>query len=157
MQKFIWTIFLLTTALLISCTPNKTPAQLKELFFQNKTNLNKLVNDLRNKEVVDFVTSNEDHTINVLSEKFPETYQLANDIGITELVLYEEPGCKRIKQFFLRTNWPNEYPIHLIFNSCDSIGTKKEYYSKDEVSNEAWGLGDNWQLFRFVQAKTMKQ
>jgi len=59
----------MVTVLLLSCQTNKTPFQLKDIFYRNKNNLDKLVIDLRNIDGIDSLIIR-DSTIFKISERF---------------------------------------------------------------------------------------
>jgi hypothetical protein len=87
-------------------------------------------------------------------------YEILNEVGITEASSNKNVFPKGTMWYYFKTNWPNEYPIYLIHNAhnyYDSSEFEKGFYSKDEVSNETWGLGDRWKMFRLVKEKSMKQ
>jgi hypothetical protein len=76
-------------------------------------------------------------------------YNILKIAGITGASSH--PCNKRVRWYYFKTNWPDEYPIYLIHTPCDSLKTKKGFHEKDRHTNEWWGLGDNWQIFRFVK------
>ncbi|CAN5461246.1 hypothetical protein BH10BAC2_BH10BAC2_25960 [soil metagenome] len=60
------------------------------------------------------------------------------------------------KAFDFTTEWQCPLPIHICYNFKDSIKTSKEYYEKDENSNEIFGLGNSWALWtekKLINAK----
>ena len=140
------------------CHHNKTSTELFETFSQNKTNLDLLIDNFKKNKKLDTIFQiGPDSGLPDLKNSYPDIYEMIKKIGITDASSHKNVFPKNTFWYYFKTNWPNEYPIYLIFNAYDSSETKKEFYLKDEVSNETWGLGDNWKMFRLVKFKTMKQ
>jgi len=144
-------IFSFSFISLVGCRRHKTHDELVTTFFENKKPLDSFVIELQKNGKLDSVFRTMPYTgLPVGIEKsHPNEYQLLKMIGIKELTSHP---CDRITNwYFLITNWPDKYPICLTYNPCDSVNTAKGYHDKDRYSNEWWGLGDNWQMFRFVK------
>jgi hypothetical protein len=157
----LFRILFCCTFVLLSCNSNKTPEDLKARFYKNKFKLDEFVTILKTDKTIDSILSNrtaeQGWTFNDLQKEYPKVYELLNSIGITEASSHKNSSGKRNKWYFLKTNWLNEYPIYLTYDRLDSINTVKGYYNKDEVSNETWGLGDNWYMFLWIKDKPYKQ
>ena len=149
------------TFTILSCKSNKPPEELKAAFYQNKIELDEFVNILKADKILDSILSNrtkeQGWTFNDLQKTYPKVYELLSIVGITEASSHKNSSDKRDKWYFLKTNWPNEYPIYLTYDRLNSITTVKGYYNKDEVSNETWGLGGHWFMFRWVKDRPYKQ
>ena len=145
---------------LCSCKSNKTPDELKSIFYQNKNKLDLFTTALQKDKKLDsiFSTRTEEQSLTFLDIKqtYPNIYNLLVDAGIIEASSHKNTYSKMLKWYWLKTNWPNEYPIYLAYDTFDSVQTAKGYYNKDEVSNETWGLGDHWFMFRWVKDKPYK-
>ncbi|HRH49941.1 MAG TPA: hypothetical protein PLP23_14390 [Panacibacter sp.] len=86
---------------------------------------------------------------------YPKVYMLLKKLGITDASSHLQI-CKRCPPwYYLKTNWPSEFPIYFIYNfndsPLDSLENIKGFYKKDEYNNETWGLGDKWKMFRLVK------
>ncbi|MEO8769660.1 MAG: hypothetical protein ABI402_06235 [Ferruginibacter sp.] len=92
-----------------------------------------------------------------LKKSYPDIYSLLKNIGIKHISSHQSVYVRMARWYYFETNWPNEYLICLIYDQYDSSQTKKGYYSKDEVANETWGLGNNWDMFRWVKNKPYVQ
>jgi len=145
--------------LIPGCKSNKTPEQLKVIFYQNKDKLDLFANILQKDAKLDSIfshrTEEQGFTFADIKQTYPSIYNLLVSAGITEASSHRSIFPR--KWYFLKTNWPNEYPIYLSYDPIDSIRTAKGYYDKDEVSNETWGLADHWLMFRLVKYKPYKQ
>jgi len=141
-----------------SCHNNKNPVELINTFLQHKQTLDLLISDLQKDNKLDSLFQiMPDSGIPDIKNSYPQVYALIKKVGITAVSSHPNSFPKRTRWYYFKTNWPNEYPIYLIFNAYDSSETKKGFYLKDEVSNETFGLGDNWTMFRFVKVKPYKQ
>jgi hypothetical protein len=140
-----------------SCKPKKTPDELKEIFYQNKPKLDLIVITLQKDKKLDSIfsdrTEEQRFIFPEIRQSYPDIYNLLVDAGITEASSHPQVFPKGFKWYFLKTDWPDEYPIYLTFDIFDLIQTVRGFYSKDEVSNETWGLGDHWFMFRWVKDK----
>ena len=155
-------IFLLVTHLsFYGCQSNKTPEELEVLFYQNKDSLDLFTNTLKNDMKLDSIFSNRTEEQGFkffdIKKTHQRVYNLLTNAGITEASSHKNEYSKTLKWYWLKTNWPNEYPIYLAYDIFDSVQTVKGFYDKDEVSNETWGLGDHWFMFRWVKDKPYKQ
>lgn len=159
MRKLNTLIVSIILLALYGCKSNKTPEELKAIFYKNKDKLDLFANTLQKDVKLDSIFSNrtEEQGFDFpdIKETYPNIYNLLVDAGITEASSHRI--TRVTKWYFLKTNWPNEYPIYLEYNRFDSVKTKKGYYDKDEVSNETWGLGDHWIMFRWVKNKPYDQ
>lgn len=153
MIRFIISL-LLSSLIVVSCNRNKTPAELIDTFSENKETLHLLVKSLQNDKKLDSLFFiGPDSGIPDIKNSYPEAYNMLRKLGIIDASSHKNADCKKNQWYYFKTNWPNEYPIYLVFNTCDEE-TAKGFYKKDEYSNETWGLGDNWQMFRFVKTIT---
>jgi hypothetical protein len=148
--------------MLESCSTNQTPEQLKETFYSRKNELDSIVNKLENDTtLISLFQIGPDNGLPTIENSFPAIYTKLKKTGITDASShfggYHQNKNNKMWWYYFKTNWPNEYPIYLIYDAYDSSKSKKGEYKKDEVSNEWWGLGDHWTLFRLVKLKTMKQ
>jgi hypothetical protein len=146
---------------LISCNQNKTTPELIETFNKNKKALGLVIDKLQNDKRLDSLFQiGPESGLPPIKNSYPLEYDILNKAGIIDASSHKNVFPVRTNWYYFKTNWPNEYPIYLIFNaynSYDSIEFEKGFYSKDEVSNETWGLGDRWKMFCLVKEKTMKQ
>ena len=135
---------------LISCNRYKTHDELITTFYENKKALDSFVTVLQNNSKLDSVFRIMPYTgLPDIEKSYPEEYKFLNNLGIKELTSH--PCDRKVNWYFIITNWPDKYSVCLTFSPCDSIETAKGFYKKDHYSNEWWGLGDNWQMFRFVK------
>ena len=140
------------------CHENKSPTELIEVFNNKKVALDILINNLqKNKKLDTIFQIAPDSGIPNIKKTYPAIHDLLKEIGITDASSHQNSFPKRTQWYYLKTNWPNKGSIYLIYNAYDSVETKKGFYVKDEVSNETWGLGDNWKMFRFIKVKPYKQ
>jgi len=156
--------FLLGFILLCSfpnCKSHKTPDELKSLFYQNKKQLDSFTTFIKSDKKLDSIFSNttEEQGLTILNIKqtYPSIYNLLTNAGITEASSHNRTYPKTVKWYWLKTNWPSEYPIYLAYDTFNLTQTVKGYYNKDEAFNETWGLGDRWFMFRWVKDKDYKQ
>ncbi len=130
------------------------PAELNDTFLQNKESLNLLVKNLQDDKRLDSLFFiGPDSGIPDIKRSHPQIFELLKHAGITDASSHKNAFCNHVQWYLFKTNWPNEYPICLMFNSCDEE-TAKGFYKKDEYLNETWGLGENWKMFRFVKTIT---
>jgi hypothetical protein len=141
------------------CNSYKTPDELKGIFYQNKSKLDSFINIVQKDKKLDSIfshrTEEQGWTFSDIKQIYPGAYNLLINAGISEASGHRVYGAEN--WYFLKTNWPNEYPIYLTYKPWDSLQTLKGFYEKDEVSNETWGLGDRWLMFRWVKDKPYKQ
>lgn len=158
MIRLIVSLFFLTLLITYGCQNNKKPLELIETFKKNKISLDLLVYKLQNDKRLDTLFQNEpDSGLPNIKSSYPDIYAILKEVGITDASSHMNLFPKWSSSYYLKTNWVNEYPIYIIFNCYDSSETKKGFYSKDEVLNETWGLGNNWKMFRFVKFRPYKQ
>ena len=152
MQRLVIFFVVSTLFILPGCSSERTIPELMKKFFDNKSSLDKLVLDLQNDRIVDSVCASPDFTLDKIKNLSPHKYHLLLDLGITEIISYQGP-CKKSKNYDFKTNWAGKNPIHVNFNSCDSIEaeTQKGFYRKDENSNEFFGLGNCWKMWKEVK------
>ena len=158
MLRLVTPILFLICLTTSSCHKNKSPTELIEVYNNNKVALDLIISNLQNNKKLDTVFQiAPDAGIPNIKKSDPAIYDLLNKVGITDASSHQNSFPKRTQWYYFKTNWPNRYPIYLIYNAYDSIETKKGLYEKDEVSNETWGLGDNWKMIRLVKFKPYKQ
>ena len=151
-------ISLLLLFIFDSCHQNKSPEELIDTFYQNKTDLDLIIQSLQTDKKLDSLFwIGPDSGIPDIKESYPNIYSLIKKTGITDASSHNNSYPRNTSWYYLKTNWPNEYPIYLIYNAYDSTGPKKGEYLNDEGFNETWGLGDYWTLFRLKKIKSMKQ
>jgi hypothetical protein len=160
-MRFLKLIFFLIWLVLIGCNQDKTAPELIEIFNKNKKGLGLVITELQDDKSLDSLFQIGPYSgLPPIKDSYPAVYDILNKAGITDASSHKNVFPSRTNWYYFKTNWPNEYPIYLIFNahnSYDSSEFKNGFYSKDEVSNETWGLGDHWKMFRLVKEKTMKQ
>lgn len=83
------------------------------------------------------------------------TKQKLKELDIDEVHLFS--WGRKQRQFDFKTTWRQETPIHIYYNTLDSVTTKNGYYKKDENSNEIWGLGNHWSLWNEIKSIDAKQ
>jgi len=144
---FVWFLF---TSIAVSCNKAKTHEELVGMFSNNKQALDSLIAKLKSDKTLDSVFRiGPDQGLPDLKRSYPNEYDILIKVGITDASSH---SCDKVTSWYsLRTNWPSQYPIFLIFSPCDSLRTFKGFYNKDKYSNEWWGLGENWQMFSFVK------
>ena len=144
-----------------SCKSNKSPDELKVIFYQNKAKLDLFANTIQNERKLDSIFSNRTEeqglSFHDIKRAYPNIYNSLIESGIVEASSNKKAYPKSLKWYWLKTNWPNEYPIYLAYDTFDSLQTAKGYYNKDEALNETWGLGGHWFMFRWVKDKPYKQ
>jgi hypothetical protein len=143
-------IMLILMFFMTSCKTENLQQNHIERFNKNKHQFENLIEELK-----------QDTLFNKKSEVvFKWTYfqlptrEKLQELGIEEVVPFYWDRTQR--QFDLKTNWGNKIPIHIYYNTLDTIVTKKGYYNKDENSNEFWGLGNPWCLWyevKLIKAK----
>ena len=148
--RFSIKCFLFTVALISCRQEDKLPDTYIQRFNQSQGKLEQVVEVLKKDTL--------------LERRFGEVFKSADfgnitrqkleDLGIDEVHLFSWGGRQR--QFDLKTNWRDNKPIHLWYNTLDSLETVKGFYRKDENNNEFWGLGYPWALWverKLVDAK----
>lgn len=134
--------FLFLSCILVCCKhEDKLPDAYIDKFYKNEGKFDTLI------EVLKKDTS--------LEYKFGQTFkptqfnnatkQKLEDLGVNEVLLFSWGHHQR--QFGFKTDWRKAEPIHLWYNTLDSVETVKGYYLKDENNNEIWGLGNHWDLW----------
>lgn len=158
MLRFNISVFFLFIVLLIfGCRQNKTTEELKAMFYDYEKELNIVVTKLQNDKQLDSLCRYSDKGLSDIKDLYPDFYSSLKRLGIKHVSSHKNVFNKYTNWYYFETTWPNEYLICLVFNAYDSSENKKDYYSKDEVANETWGLGNNWSMFRWVKDKVMKQ
>lgn len=150
MPRLIILILSISIFTIHGCNRPKTHEELIELFVQNKSDLDSLVINLKSDKRLDslFYIGSDKGLPNIKSS-YPHIYDMLKRIGITDASSHT---CNKINNwYYLKTNWPDKFPIYLIYTPCDSFRTAKIFYEKDIYRNEWWGLGENWLMFRFVK------
>jgi hypothetical protein len=151
--KMTWLriICLSFTVSLISCKhQDKLPETYINRFYKSKGKLEQVVEKLKKDTLLD--------------GKFGEVFKSAafdnitrqklKNLGVDEVNLFSWGGRQR--QFGFKTDWRDTEPIHLCYNTLDSIETVKGFYRKDKNNNEVWGLGYPWLLWverKLIDAK----
>lgn len=158
MIRLIISIFSLTSFTLHGCSDNKKPVELIEFFNKNKIILNAVIDKLeKDKTLNNLFQIKPDSGLPDIESSYPDMYALLKEAGITDASSHKNSFPKQTYWYYLKTNWENEHPIYLFFNACDSSETIKGFYLKDELSNQTWGLGDHYKMFRFIKYKSSKQ
>jgi len=170
-QIILCTLFF---AMLESCTnkqidQNLTPEQLIATFSSRKSQLDFIVNNLEKDRKLNLIFQiGPDRGLPPIEKSYSEVYAVLKRTGITDASSHPNVCPKKTTWYYFKTNWQNEYPIYLIYNAyqtykpCEMGGVYNEpellkgEHKIDEVSNEWWGLGDHWTLFRLVKEKSVK-
>ena len=149
-------LYIMLFALQESCKHNQTIEELKEVFYSKKSKLDFIVNKMEtDREFNSLFQIGPDNALPQVKKLNPDIYNALKATGITDASSHTI--YKTTTWHYFKTNWSNDYPIYLIYNAYDTSELKKGEHKEDEVSNEWWGLGDHWTLFRLVKMKTMKQ
>jgi hypothetical protein len=155
--KMILLTILIVTILVLGCGGDKDKSYLINRFVTNKPKLNNLAKCCRQKQGLDSFINKEKEFAAVNMGEFDSTLNKTfKEIGIIEILSYRHDGCKALKQYDFKTNWNQNHPIHLSFDSCDSIETADGFYRQDENRNEFWGLGDNWKMWKEIKLLSPK-
>lgn len=148
-------IFLLLMFTFVSCQKKSTSNELRNKFYSNQIQFDSLVTALRNNSKLDSLFySGPDAALPDIKTIYPKEFELLKKLGIT--AASSHPNVCRVcpRWYYLKTDWPSEHPIYLIYNftnySMDSAENIKGFYKKDRYKNETWGLGNNWKMFSFV-------
>jgi hypothetical protein len=119
----------------------KLPDDYIERFNSNKADLDVLVDLLRSDPAV-----KDQYGVTFKCDSLSEiTKKKMKKLGIYDVHVFT--WGRRIQQFDFKTNWRTKEPIHLWYNTMDSVSTIKGYYNKDKGNNEMWGQGDRWMLW----------
>jgi hypothetical protein len=160
-MRFHKFIYILLWLVLISCNHNKTTPELIEIFNSNKKALGLVIDKFQKDKKLDTLFEvDADLGPPKIENSYSDIPLIFKEVGIAGASSCKNSFPKGTRWYYFKTNWPNEFPIYLIFNahnSYDSSEFEKGFYSKDEVSNETWGLGHRWKMFRLVKERTMKQ
>ncbi len=141
-----------------SCYQNRTQSELANFFHANKPTLDSIVKSLQYDKKLDSIFQIiPDSRIPDIKNSYPDFYNMLTKVGIIHVSSHLNVYPKKNSWYYFKTDWSSDYPIYVIYNAYDSVETKLGYYSKDEVSNETFGLGDKWKMFRFVKYKRYKQ
>lgn len=158
MIRLIISIFSLTFFMLPGCTDNRKSVEIIKSFNKNKITLNAIMDKLeKDKTLNNLFQIKPDSGLPDLKSSYPDVYALLKEAGIIDASSHKNIFPKLNNWYYFKTNWQNKYPIYLIFNRYDPTETKKGFYLEDEVSNQTWGLGDHWKMFRLVKFKSSKQ
>jgi hypothetical protein len=175
-MKIAFQIFFLITVIQ-GCNTNLDSKQLIEKFYQNKSDLNFLINSIKGDKILDSVLGEKlNGNLLKLKTSNPGQYDLCKKLGITELSSHKSISKNSPRWYYIKTDWKSEYPIFLIYGyveyhladsiikdksevkiNIDSSGKIKGFYKKDDNNNETWCLGDNWKMFRLVKEIQVKQ
>ena len=137
-------------ALGLSCRQNKKPEELINTFYKHESELTSIIKELQTNKNLDSIFSNVPEGLPQIETSYPIVFRKLKSLKIKHASSHPS-FPKGTRWFYFETEWPNEYLICLIYNAYDSTQSKKGYYKKSEVSNETWGLGNNWQMFRLVK------
>jgi hypothetical protein len=145
---------------LSQCKPKLSPGELKDRFYESKNDLEFVIKSIERNKELNSIFWYEGAIIGKLpveNKKYYYIFKKLKQAGIKHLSVHPNPYPRGTCWYYMETSWPNDYLICLNYNQYDSTETKKDYYSKDEVENETWGLGDSWFMFRWVKDKPYKQ
>ena len=147
---------LLASFVLTSCQNRNTTKELLDRFYTNKPYLNSIISKLQNDKRLDSLFDiGPEAWFPDIKTIYPNEFILLEKIGIIGASSSHYGICKTCpRSYCIKTNWPSEYPIYLIYNFSDSTENIKGFYKKDKYKNETWGLGDDWKMFRFVDTIT---
>jgi hypothetical protein len=150
MKRLSTFIGLLGVLLFFSCHRPKNHEELVKMFQQHKPTLDSLIERLKSDKKLDSLFNIDPYTgLPDIKKSYPAEFNMLNQVGITDASSHK---CNKIKSwYYLKTNWPSDYPIFLVYTPCDSLKTVTSFYEKDKYSNEWWGLGENWQMFKFLK------
>lgn len=138
-------------SLLVACRYHKTPKELIDTFYKNQSDLNFIIKQLQTDKHLDSLFSFASTTgLPKIENSYPTIYFKLKALGIKHASSHPYTSFRR-RWYYFETEWPNKYLICLMYNAYDSTLSKKDYYDKSEVSNETWGLGNNWRMFRLVK------
>ena len=158
MIKNLGILFCIIGLLVVGCRHNKTPKELIADFYRNENELNLIIQKLQTDKKLDSLFSlTSIDGLPKIENSYPHVFNKLKSLGIKHASSHPNVYPKVTNLYYFETEWPNEYLICLVFNAYDSSESKKGYYNKDEVSNETWGLGNNWNMFRWVKYKPYKQ
>ena len=134
-------ILLFLTFTYFSCSHKIDSKDLIERFYKNQGELIDLVAILK-RDTLTYNSGNilQKDTFDILTARFFEK------LGLRRVWVFSW-SCIEERQFDFTTNWSNQLPIHLYYNTCDTTETVKGFYRKDQNGNEFWGLGNNWALW----------
>ena len=156
--KISTTLFALFVCFLFGCRHNKTSQELIATFYKNENDLSLIIKKLQTDKHLDSLFLSESMKgLPKIKNEYPEVYNKLKSLDISHASAHKNVSPHGTNWYYFETEWPNEYLICLVFNAHDSSESIKGYYKKDEVSNETWGLGNNWSMFRWVKDKPYKQ
>jgi hypothetical protein len=145
---------------LTKCQSRLSPEELKAKFYRHKTDLEFVIKSIERDKKLASIFSYEWTPVGRLpteDKAYHDIFIKLKNADIKHFSVHPNPYPKGTKWYYLETSWPNDYLIVLSYNAYDTSETTKGYYSKDEVNNETWGLGDNWYMFRWVKDRPYKQ
>ena len=147
------------TVLLIACKENQLNPQEKvtKIFFAKKNFFDSIVYKLRFLQLRNDSVPSGSSYLEGLQKRDIILFNELISTGITDLIIYYRPGCKKVEHYDFKTDWGSNNEFYIDYNSCDSLETKKGYYRKDEKGNEFWGLGDSWKMWKLVEYLDHKQ
>ena len=155
MLRFSISILLLYVGLFIcGCRHSRTSEELISMFYDDEKDLDVVVKKLQTDKKLDSLFQYSGEGLPNIKDSYSDIYTTLKRLGIKHASSHKNAFNKFTKWYYFETTWPNEYLICLVFNAHDSSESKKGYYSKDEVANETWGLGNNWSMFRWVKDKS---
>jgi len=139
--------------LICGCNQNTKEQDFSEMFYKKQGLFDTLVFDLQNKHLDTLIhLFNEENSLANISAIDSSVNSTIKQIGISRIISGKLWNCIGINEYDIQTTWNKQYPIHINYNKCDSIRTKKGYYKKDANSNEVWGLGNNWYMWKEILA-----
>lgn len=155
MRQIIASITVLIFVCSTGCSSNENPQEWKNRFHDHYPYLEKLVNRFQNDPKLDSCFQiRPDSGLPNIAASYPSVLKLLQAVGITDASSHKAARNKWTRWYYFKTNWPSAYPIYIIYDPTEPITTEKGYYKKDPYKNETWGMGNHWQLFRWVAVIT---
>jgi hypothetical protein len=142
---------------ILGCRHNKNPEELHVMFYKNEKDLNAILKRIQTDEKLDSLFQYPGSGLPNIADSYPDIYLGLKRLGIKHASSHNNYFNKYTNWYYFETTWPNEYLICLVYNAYDSVKNRKGYYSKDEIANETWGLGNSWSMFRLVKVKEHAQ
>ena len=121
-------------------------------FEVNKVALNNLVDIITRNNIVDTLFGKKQNlTLN--DEDFPsEIKTKLISLEIQTVTRHYIPCYKRYgKVYIFKTDWVPNDSVFLVYNPCDTSGTKNRFYQMDKNLNETWGVGESWQILKIIK------
>jgi hypothetical protein len=151
MRQSIVSIALLAIFHSVGCNTHENPQQWKQRFYGHYPHFEKLTKRLQNDARLDTCFQiGPDSGLPNIAASYPSVLKQLQQMGITAASSHPCYRNKWSRWYYFKTNWPSAYPIYIIYDPTEPVTTEEGYYQKDPYKNETWGLGNNWQLFRWV-------